>query len=77
MLFTYFDMLPTGVERHDKLLDSCFDGLAEAVEVGEAHTLVPGQARWFRCMARVPREAVSWRRTQFISRWRMARVGAW
>ena len=50
MLFTYFDMLPTGVERHDKLLDSCLDGLAEAVEVGEAHTLV--QARWFRCMVR-------------------------
>ena len=51
--------------------------------VGEAHTLVLAsstvlkQERWLRCMARVPRAAVSWRRTQFISRWRMARVGAW
>ena len=89
-------MLLTGVERHEKLLDSCLDGLAGAsrlaavttappravkVEaVGEAHTLVLAsstvlkQERWLRCMARA---AVSWRRTQFISRWRMARVGAW
>ena len=42
MLFTYFDMLPTGVERHDKLLDSCLDGLVQMHGEGGGRSLSAG-----------------------------------